>query len=131
MKIYVAAPWTRRTEAAAVAAQLEAAGHTITHDWWNHECGDEDHEQLQQHAQKDYDAVFEAKIFLLLNLEKSEGKAVETGLALAASEIYGSWIIAVGQKYTNIFQHLEPVIWKDTIGEAFELIDEIAGRSLV
>lgn len=33
MKVYVAGRWTRRAEASAFMREVEARGHTITHDW--------------------------------------------------------------------------------------------------
>ena len=117
MKIYLAAPWVRREEAKAAAAQAVEAGHTITHDWWNHEAGNEDTDELERLGRLDYDAVRTCEAFIVLNLEKSEGKSVEQGIAL-----YGHldgpagpyYLIGVGPRGTNIFQNLACWLWVDT-----------------
>lgn len=122
MKIYVAAPWTRKAEASAMGAALEKAGHTITKKWWEHrevpgylQTGihpDENQELIQQ-AMEDIKGALEADAFVLLNLEKSEGKAVETGVALTSAILrsFGhttagiSRMILVGGK-TNLFHYI-------------------------
>lgn len=109
MRIYLAAPWTCRDAIVARAVQqIEAAGHTLTERWWTHtdvnaEIGTpEIHDELSMQAAKDITGVWNAQVFLLLNVEKSEGKAVEMGLALA----YGTPIIVVG-KPSNVFHYLQ------------------------
>lgn len=109
MRIYVAAPWTHKADAARVAAGLEAAGHEITKRWWEHRevphyltDDDSNDAELRQQAVEDVQGVLDADVFVLLNYEKSEGKAVETGIALAA----GVPIIVVGQR-SNLFHYLD------------------------
>lgn len=93
MRIYVAAPWTHKLEARVLADVLEAAGHTLTKKWWEHrevpgylrrDITQEAHDELTVQALEDLQGVADADAFILLNLEKSEGKAVETGVALTA-----------------------------------------------
>lgn len=118
MKVYVAAPWVRRQEAADVAAELARRGCTILHDWWNHEAGDHDYAELQRLAALDRDAVLRCDLFVLLNLEKSEGKAVETGLAIGRFKESGRpLLIGVGPRYSNIFQYLGDWLWFDSVQE--------------
>lgn len=112
MKVYIAAPWTRKALAASYAAVLEASGHTITKRWWEHRevpgYLTDDHTndaELAQQALEDIDGVLAADVFVLLNLEKSEGKAVETGIALAA----GIPIVVVGPR-SNIFHYLDVTV---------------------
>ena len=102
--VYLAAPWARRAVAKEVARRLEEAGFHIAHDWWNHDAPDIDVATLAIHARRDMNAVLSCDIFVLLNLEKSEGKAVETGLALCRP--LRPRMIGVGKRGTNIFQHL-------------------------
>jgi hypothetical protein len=80
----------------------------------------------RREAQADWADVLDSDVLLLLNLEKSEGKAVEQGIALQA----GIPIIAVGDTYSNVFQHLENLedphrkgghyTWVPTLSKAME-----------
>lgn len=123
-KIYIAAPWTHRDQLPGIAEVVTRIGYTITHDWWNRDIPSEDHVRLQVCAQNDKDAVAAADVFLLLNFEKSEGKSVETGMAI----ILGKRLIGVGPRYSNIFQNLPGWEWFETIDEAYkhlQLIDRL------
>lgn len=111
MRVYVAAPWPQRQHAADVAGLLAAQGHVITHDWWNKEAADDDYRELRRHAENDFRAVRICDLFVLLNLEKSEGKAVETGIALSDRRIL---LVGVGPRYSNIFHHLPDWLWFPT-----------------
>lgn len=109
MRIYIAAPWTHKTDAARVASLLETAGHTITKRWWEHcevpgylTADHSNDDELTEQALQDIDGVLTADVFVLLNYEKSEGKAVETGIALAV----GIPIIVVGGR-SNLFHYLD------------------------
>ena len=122
MKIYVAAPWTHKTDAKNYADALEAAGHTITKKWWEHRevpsyldpaISIPNREELIQQAAEDISGVLEAEALVLLNLAKSEGKAVETGVAVLSALLHGNGItisgvstfILVGGK-SNLFHYL-------------------------
>src|SRR4051812_45878131 len=124
MRIYVASPWTRKADAKLYADALEAAGHTITKKWWEHRevpgyldpaIGQEELAELAQQAKEDMRGVLTADALVLLNLEKSEGKSVETGLAFASAAMWGNGFtqtgvgrfILVGGK-SNLF-HYAPV----------------------
>jgi nucleoside 2-deoxyribosyltransferase len=116
MRLYIAAPWTHKPDAAAAATRAIARGHSITKPWWLHrETRDE--EELMQQAVEDINGVQDADAFILLNLEKSEGKAVETGLALAA----GIRIIVVGAP-SNLFHHLPHVQFAPDMDCALDLL---------
>lgn len=103
MKLYLAAPWARREEAQRMSKVLEAAGHTITWKWWEHETSDHDVAQMEKDAIHDYRGVCNADVVVLLNLMTSEGKAVEQGIAIAR----GIPIVAMGNHPSNIFQNLK------------------------
>lgn len=114
MKVYIAGPWDERERARAIALLLEAKGHSITHDWWNHDGGVEcTDEFLRVCAEDDFNAVKCADVFLLLNTQErgkeTSGKAVETGVALYANRFSGqpSRLIITGHRMTNLF-HLMP-----------------------
>lgn len=128
MKIYVAAPWTHKAEAKAVAEQLEAAGHTITKRWWEHRevpgyltDDTSNDEELRQQAIEDVDGVIEAHVFVLLNLAKSEGKAVETGVALLQNlpvfVLYGR---------SNLFHYYPGVYVVNTVADILAVIGDYA-----
>lgn len=136
MRVYVAAPWTHKAEAKRYADALGAAGHEITKKWWEHRevpgyldpaIGIPERKELEQQAAEDLAGVLAADAFLLLNLEKSEGKAVETGIAILAMicRIAGqagtgpTTHILVGGK-SNLFHYFP--LWED----ATSLADVIA-----
>jgi nucleoside 2-deoxyribosyltransferase len=121
MNIYLAAPWKRKLDAQLAADALEAAGHTITSRWLDYYGDTDDPEELAAEAINDIEDIDAADVFVLLNLEPSEGKAVETGLALAE----GLQILGVGQP-SNVFHHLPEIQWVSTLAEA---IDVLAGRT--
>lgn len=133
MRVYIAAPWAEREEAARVAALLTEAGCEITHDWWNHDPEKlavvEDEAFLVQCARDDMHAVLDADVFLLLNTQKrgeeTSGKAVELGLALSMRAAYGAGfmrILGTGIRGTNIFQLLPEVEWFDSTEDAIAAI---------
>jgi nucleoside 2-deoxyribosyltransferase len=111
MKVYIAAPWVRRTEAIEVGKQFTAAGHEVTSRWFFHEVvGDPQdssglssprQDSIRAQAQEDINDVRRADALVVLNLQKSEGKAVETGIAISA----GIPVISIGTR-SNIFQSL-------------------------
>lgn len=112
MRVYIAAPWVCRDQAREAGEKFKAAGVEITEEWWNHENveqkfdgSDESHikNELKSQALKDVMGVFAADRFILLNIQKSEGKAVEQGMALA----WSIPIIAVGNFGSNVFHYLD------------------------
>lgn len=127
MKIYVAAPWVRRPEAIEAGEQFKAAGHDLTCHWFHHVTdGDPNDstgvtcnpESIRQQAAEDIDDVMRADVLVVLNLQKSEGKAVETGIAIAA----GIPVISVGPR-SNIFQALGHEV--ATVDEALAVLATI------
>lgn len=107
MKIYIAAPWVRRPEAIEIGNQFIAAGHELTSRWFHHPAKDDpsgmigEGDALIQEAREDIEDIQRSDALVVLNLEKSEGKAVETGIAIAA----GLPVISVFKR-SNIFQAL-------------------------
>lgn len=123
VKIYVAGPWDFRGEAKEAARKFEQAGFEITHDWWSYDdISKDDLEKHRKYAQEDMNAVIRADVLFLMNLQErgreTSGKAVETGIALAL----GKRILAMGIKYTNIFQYLNVVEWVTTTEEAIHCL---------
>ena len=115
MKVYIAGPWAERDAVRVFAGKVVEAGHDITEAWWYHPEST-DHTELVRQGFRDWDAVQEADAMIVINSKKSEGKAVEMGLALA----YGlAPIIVVGPR-TNIFHHLPNIFMVATGEEAIE-----------
>lgn len=144
MRIYVAGPWTHKADAKAAADFLEAEGHTITKKWWEHRevpgyldwpvaATEETNAELVQQAEEDIAGVISADVFVLLNLEKSEGKAVETGIALT----HVPYCVLLGGK-SNLFHYLPAWTRVDSLGELSTLLNAltapealfVAGRDL-
>lgn len=126
MKVYIAAPWVDKAMMEIYAQPLEAAGHVITHKWWDVEGAAEGDspEVLAYHrknAELDYQGVKDAKLLILVNSSKSEGKAVEQGIAISDRKP----IIAIGKRgetSKNVFHYLPNYIWVDTLDKALDVI---------
>jgi nucleoside 2-deoxyribosyltransferase len=123
VNIYVAAPWIHKDAAAQFAAQCQARGYTITRKWWEYEAGDEEVDVLQEQAIADFDAVAAADAVVVLQIAKSEGKAAETGYAIAQ----GIPVIAHlgGNAPGNIFHHHPGVMKVHTQNEVFTALNAI------
>lgn len=109
--IYVAAPWKHRETARAVAIQFREAGFTVMsrwHDEWGAEIGPEDSKDpmvLAAEANADFADVILSEAMVVLNIEKSEGKAVEQGIAHTVEMP----IVVIGTERFNVFQYLPRV----------------------
>lgn len=132
MKVYLAGPWAAREEVRKVAEQFKAAGIEILARWIWEEVpdhgpgyyGDKDHRgtdvgaSLVAGAERDLTDILHCDVMVVLNyLGKSEGKAVETGIAIGL----GMPVFVVG-KPTNIFHYGENdgVNMVDSVEEAIE-----------
>ena len=116
MKVYIAAPWVQKEAAIAAANKFRAAGFGIVSKWFEPREGDmHDPATFRLQADNDLEELSAADILVVLNLGKSEGKAVEQGYALAI----GLPIIVVGDlSITNIFQYLDGFKSVSTVEEA-------------
>jgi hypothetical protein len=119
--IYLAAPWKRREEAKLARDKFVAAGFKVNGEWLDVEVElqadgyTSSPDVMRREAMRDVKNVLNSQIVVVLNLELSEGKAVETGIAIAACK----GIIIVGERL-NVFQYLDmPRV--DTVDEAIEL----------
>lgn len=124
MKIYLAGPWIHRGDMPAIASQLEAAGHTITHRWWNYE-GEAEHtlpaSELARYAKLDVEGVKNCDIVFCINSAKSEGKAVEQGLAIAFEKPV--ILVTPGDRpSSNIFHYLFSFYHVKTVQEGIKAI---------
>lgn len=121
MRVYVAAPWVRKTDAINAGKVLETEGFEVTSRWFFHEGDPTDSTGIKcddgaiiAQALEDIEDVLSADVVLILQLEKSEGKAVETGIAIANDIPF----IVVGDR-SNIFQTLSEGLFptlEDAIG---------------
>lgn len=118
--IYIAAPWKDRELMPTIGDQFERASFVITHKWWLTEDIPEAERStslLAEQAQKDYEGVRDANLLILLNTAKSEGKAVEQGIAIALQKK----VIAIGKRgdgtSSNVFHYLPNYYWYGTIEE--------------
>lgn len=129
MKIYLAAPFKDRAiMQAAYADTIEAKGHTITHKWWNTEdVAEAVRTDLfnRERASEDVQGVLDCDLMILINSAKSEGKALEQGIAIAE----GKPIIAIGKRgehSQNVFHYLSNYIWVDDLFQALTTLNIVA-----
>lgn len=111
----------------AIAAAVQSRGFTVTHKWWETEdIKDEDRtpEFNRERAMEDIIGVRDANLVLLINSSKSEGKAVEQGVAIQLDKP----IIAVGklgEHSKNVFHYLSQYRWVDNLEEAYKVLESI------
>lgn len=111
LKIYIAGPWARRDEAKVAADQFRAAGFDITSRWIDfHGKDDKDPKVLEAEAINDLEDIWNANGIVILQLQKSEGKAFEQGFALGVSNMRhmaNKFILVTpdGER-GNVFQYL-------------------------
>lgn len=124
MKLYVAAPWVRKADAIEQSQAFIEAGHEVISRWFHHEgpAGDPtgalmDPDEIRRQVAEDIEDVRRCDVLVVLNLQKSEGKAVETGLAIAA----GKPIISVGPR-SNVFQILATEV--NSVEEAIDVLSK-------
>lgn len=128
--VYIAAPWADKADIPAIAKQLTARGHKITHKWWDYPDIPEDGKAdsyLKDCALNDLAGVYDAEVLLLINSKKSEGKAVEQGVAICQ----GIPIIAVGVRGAaskNVFHYIDNYIWVKDLADALEVLDDRKGE---
>lgn len=131
VKIYIAGPWVRREECKGYQKQLEDAGFTIVSRWITKHIDlgvaaadlntpdEKVQEELTKQAIEDVLDLETADVFLIINSEKSEGKAFEFGYACAMRLP----IIAVGDRSNNIFYQLPHVVVTPTLEEAIDVLN--------
>jgi len=127
LNVYIAAPWIRKADAIAAGEMFAKAGYVVTSRWFNHEGDPNDStgircpdDVIRHQAREDIQDVLRADALVVLNLEKSEGKAVETGIALQA----GIPFIVVGER-SNIFQILS-LGMVESVEDAISLLNTIS-----
>lgn len=128
MRVYVACPWKHKHEAISAAILLRVKGYEISSRWHDlisdgkESDGSDTHPDIcRQEAVHDVADVISSDVVLVLNIEKSEGKAVEQGIAIA----HGIPIIVIGTR-SNVFQYLPTVRVVSTLVEASRLLASLA-----
>ena|ERR1035437_6296191 len=118
MRAYIAAPWVQKEAAIEAANKFTAAGFEVVSKWFEPREGDmHDPDTFKIQADNDLEELSAADVLVVLNLGKSEGKAVEQGYALAI----GIPIVVVGERsIVNIFQYLDDFRCVSTIEEAIK-----------
>lgn len=131
MTVYLAAPWKHRQTAREVRDQLQEAGIIVQARWLDFETStpttkpanragtNYPRELLADEAMKDIEDIMGADAFVLLNLDISEGKACETGIALMLDVP----IVSVG-KGRNVFLSLPQVTQVSTVEDAIRHLYE-------
>ena len=119
-RIYVAAPWVRKEEARYVAGRLRDAGFIVTSRWIDMHGGNENPSILCKEAQHDWGDIRASTVLVLLNIEKSEGKATEQGIALER----GLKIVGVGIPKNNVFHYLPQYRWVASVVELINLLND-------
>ena len=117
MKLYVAGPWVDRDQVNVEAQKFRDAGHVVDCRWLtlhtdvgqaagNALNQDEHQDFLREQAMNDIEDLLNSDALVVINSAKSEGMAVETGIAIAALMP----IMIVGRR-TNIFHTLNMPIF--------------------
>jgi nucleoside 2-deoxyribosyltransferase len=125
IKIYIAAPSANRAEAARAAQAFTAAGFKVVSRWTSeHKVGLKFEDPasfaaLQQEAIDDIRDIVLADVFVILNLQMSEGKATELGIAY----MLGKPVILVGKRRINVFYFLPYVTEVETVDEAIKWLE--------
>lgn len=122
MKLYLAANFRQRDYARQVMDRLEAAGHTITHDWTGEAAPPSDPTDLatfrRNVAIADHYGVRNAEALVLLDGEGLKGAYVEMGFAIER----GIPVLVVGCHYRQIFYEMPGVFLLDDIDEALAML---------
>ncbi len=121
MRIYIAGSWYEQDAYRKAKGEIEAAGHTVTHDWTTFEGGAlNDHPDagfFLRSAKYDFYGVWQAQVLVLLNDWKCGGAYTELGIALGR---FTSIFVVGREKRENIFFHLPQVRHVASITEMLE-----------
>lgn len=130
MKVYIAAPFSRREEVKELQKKFIELGYEISADWTLHrpiQPYKENQDTARVYAKEDMAGVIESDVFILLpeGGENSNGHKIEFGAALASNLLRGKPIIyVVGDFSRTIFNYHHAVKHCDSIKEIFPEIDQ-------
>ncbi len=123
MRIYIASSWYEQAAYRQAKEEVEAVGYTVTHDWTTFEGGalndHPDPDFLRRSAKHDFEGVWKAQVFVLLNDWKCGAAYTELGIALGKF----TPVFVVGrEKRDNIFFHLPQVHHVSSITEMLKFL---------
>jgi nucleoside 2-deoxyribosyltransferase len=128
--VYLAGPWANRDSVRIARERFRSVGIQVNSQWLDvpiiEGAGNDAASQasagynMADEAHRDLDDIDHSDLMVVMNLSKSEGKAVETGIALAKE----MQVIVVGER-SNVFHYLPQVIVVETVEEAIAKIREI------
>lgn len=125
-KVYLAAPFVYKIYAQRVRSAFEAAGIRVTSRWLDFQLPRGESvasaATLRKEAEYDLEDLNDADALVLLNLEKSEGKAFEQGYAVAC----GLPVIGIGAPANCVFHHLSWYTWVETVRDAITVIRDLS-----
>lgn len=133
LKVYVAAKFSDKERVRGVYAQLRAAGHHITAEWFDHKPTtpfSENKELAEFYAQKDINGVLAADIFILLShAEPSMGASAELGAAIASYIHFGKpKVFVVGPHFDVNFAFYHPCVQRvASVEEVIKFFSEQRG----
>jgi len=133
LAVYIAAPWVAKDQALEAQKKFEQAGFVVTSHWITYHSDawpqygtpalapEKNERELTRQAIEDLRDIEDSDAFVILNLDKSEGKATELGYAYAL----GLPVVLVGERSRNIFYHLPTITRVDTVEDAIEYLGEL------
>lgn len=117
MTVYLAAPWARKPSAIMAKRFLQFYGIDVV-STWTEQADTDDPVEMRRNAMSDRDELYRADVLVLLNLQKSDGKATEMGMALGLEKP----VIVVGGREGNIFYWLPEPRHVPHMGAAVDLL---------
>jgi nucleoside 2-deoxyribosyltransferase len=131
MKVYLAAPYSRKDQISEYAAELRAGGITVTSSWLTEpHKPDTQFQELPPEVHRDYalqdvkDVQAAEALVLFTDPTKKifrAGRHVEFGIAVQR----GIPILVVGKEYENIFHYLPKVLHLDTWADVRDLLIDL------
>lgn len=125
-RVYLAGPWVDRAAMDARATVFENAGFEISHKWWQTEDDNNTAtaDKMKRHAYLDYAGIKSADAIVLFNTGKSEGKAVELGIAIGLNRPI-VMVGTCGEHSKNVFHYMDECNWVSTVDEATKKTAEV------
>ena len=137
MRVYLAAPYSRKTEINQYAAELRAGGIEVTSSWLDEphkpttQMHELTHEEHQQYAVQDVKDVQAANILVFFTDPTKAiiraGRHVEFGIAVQR----GIPIYVLGIEFENIFHHMPGVMHFDSWEKVRDLLIAMAEPNMV